>query len=207
MSTTVSSQESKPMRSYRGLFASMLVGAILSLISSFVLAIDAVELAKNPGATFACDINSVISCGKVGASPQAAVLGFPNAFLGIMFEPMVITMAVGALGGVRFPRWFTLTAQTIYTIALGFAYWLFLQSYFVIGALCPWCLLVTVSTTFVFFTMLSYNAQEGHLGLRGKLGEKMKGFASMGGFTLVGVALIAILVIMIIVKYGPWLLA
>jgi hypothetical protein len=34
---------------------------------------------------------------------QVSVLGFPNAFLGLIAEPVVVTLAVAALGGVRFP--------------------------------------------------------------------------------------------------------
>lgn len=43
------------------------------------------------------------------------------------------------------------TALGFYSISFVFAYWLFFQSYFVIGALCPWCLTITVTTTLVFF--------------------------------------------------------
>src|SRR5690606_26054377 len=100
------------------------------------------------------------SCGTVGASAQASLFGFPNAFLGLVAEPVVITIAVAGLGGVRFPRWFMCAAQVVYTLGLAFAYWLFYQSMFHIGALCPWCLLVTLSTTLVFATLLHYNLRE-----------------------------------------------
>ena len=145
------------------IFGTMLVSACLSLAASLVLAADAVTLAADPAATLSCNINSVISCGTVGSSWQARLLGFPNAFLGLMAEPVVITIAVASLGGVRFPRWFMFSAQIVYTIGVGFAYWLFYQSMFSIGALCPWCLLVTVSTTLVFATLTHVNIRDGNL--------------------------------------------
>ncbi len=77
---------------------------------------------------------------------------------------MVITIAVAALGGVRFPRWFMLSAQVVYSIGLVFAYWLFYQAYFVIGAMCPWCMLITITTTLVFASMTRVNILEGNLG-------------------------------------------
>ena len=40
----------KKLRDNRWIFASMLVGSILSLIASFVLSVEALELAKNPDA-------------------------------------------------------------------------------------------------------------------------------------------------------------
>ena len=122
----------------------MLVSSVLSLVASFVLSVDALRLAEDPNAALGCNINSVISCGTVAAAWQSQVLGFPNAFLGLITEPVVITIAVAGLAGVRFPRWFMLTAQVFYTIGLLFAYWLFHQAMFEIGALCPWCMLVTL---------------------------------------------------------------
>jgi uncharacterized membrane protein len=68
-------------------------------------------LAKDPHANLSCNINSRISCGTVGISWQAHLLGFPNAFLGLLAEPVVITIAVASLAKVRFPRGFMLAAQ------------------------------------------------------------------------------------------------
>jgi uncharacterized membrane protein len=147
------------------IYGTMLVSAALSLIASFVLSIDAVRLAADPQTALSCNINAVISCGTVAASWQASLFGFPNAFLGLIAEPVVITIAVASLGGVRFPRWFMFTAQIVYTLGVIFAYWLFYQSMFHIGALCPWCLLVTVSTTLVFTTLTHVNIRDGNLPL------------------------------------------
>ncbi len=150
---------------HRGTWLAMLLWSAASLVASFVLAVEAVTLAGDPDAVFNCDINAVISCGTVASSWQASVFGFPNAFLGLVTEPVVITVAVAGLAGIRFPRWFMLTAQTVYTVGLGLAYWLLYQAIFDIGAMCPWCMLITVATTFVFFEMTRINLLEGHLPL------------------------------------------
>ena len=99
---------------HRGTWLAMLLWSAASLVASFVLAVEAVTLAGDPDAVFNCDINAVISCGTVASSWQASVFGFPNAFLGLVTEPVVITVAVAGLAGIRFPRWFMLTAQTVY---------------------------------------------------------------------------------------------
>ncbi len=104
----------------------MLISSALGLWASFVLSTEAVTLAADPNASFSCDVSAKISCSTVGLSWQAHLLGFPNAFLGLIAEPIVITLALAALGGVRFPRWFMLTAQACYAIGFVFAYWLFL---------------------------------------------------------------------------------
>lgn len=152
-----------PVRRHIGSYVEMLISSLLSLFASLVLSVDAIILAKNPDAIFSCDINAKISCGTVGQSWQANLFGWPNAFLGLIAEPVVITLAVAALGGVRFPRWFMLLAQAVYTIGFAFALWLFYEAYFHIGALCPWCLLVTATTTLVWMSLTRVNILDGNL--------------------------------------------
>ncbi|MAT60449.1 MAG: vitamin K epoxide reductase [Micrococcales bacterium] len=145
----------------------MLVFGAIGLIAALVLSIDAVVLAANPDAVLSCNINSKISCGAVGTSWQAEVFGFPNSFLGLLAEPVVITLAVSILawrGRVLFPRWFMVTAQAVYSIGLVLAFWLFHQSYFEIGALCPWCLTVTATTLLVWMSLTRINVLQGNLG-------------------------------------------
>ena len=187
------------------IFSTMLISSCLSLIASFVLSVDAVALAANPNADLSCDINTVISCGTVGSSWQSHVFGFPNAFLGLAAEPVVITLAVASLGGVRFPRWFMFAAQVVYTLGLIFAYWLFYQSMFHIGALCPWCLLVTVSTTLVFSTLTHVNIRDANLFLPRRI-QSALATAVRANLDLMVVAIwMLTLILAILVKYGDLL--
>ena len=157
------SNASTPVR-YKWTWVEMLVSSLLSLVASFVLSVDAWRLAKNPNTDLSCNVSATLNCGKVAEAWQSSVLGFPNAFLGLIAEPVVITVAIAALSGVVFRRWFLLTAQGFYAIGFVFAYWLFYQSYTDIGALCPWCLLVTFTTTTVFMTMTRINILENNFG-------------------------------------------
>lgn len=184
---------------YRGAFIEMLISSFLGLVASFVLSVDALVIAANPDADLACNINAKISCGAVGASWQASLLGFPNAFIGLMAEPVVITIAVAALGGVRFPRWFMLSAQAVYSIGFVFALWLFYEAYFDIQRLCPWCLLITVTTTLVFFSMTRVNILEGNFGERVRAAAERP--LRMGVDVAISILLIAILAAMVIVRY------
>lgn len=179
----------------------MLAGSVLGLIASFVLSVDALELARNPAATFSCDISAKVSCSTVGLSWQASVLGFPNAFLGLMTEPVVITLAVAALGGVRFPRWFMLAAQAVYFIGFVFAYWLFYQAYFDIGALCPWCLLITATTTLVFVSMTRINLLDNNFGLPAHVHERISTWLRLGADVWITIVLLAAIAGMIIYRY------
>ena len=190
-----------PKARHRGAYLEMLVSSTLGLIASLVLSIDAVVLAADPNAGLSCNISETISCAKVGVTWQANLLGFPNAFLGLIAEPVVITIAVAGLGGVRFPRWFMNSAMAVYAIGLGFAYWLFFQAYFVIGAMCPWCLLVTATTTTVFASLLRVNLADNTFGLSPRAHERALYLLRIGADIWGTVLIIAILAAMVIARY------
>lgn len=188
------------------IFSTMLISSCLSLIASFVLSVEAITLAANPDADLSCDISAVISCGTVGTSWQSHLFGFPNAFLGLVAEPVVITVAVASLGGVRFPRGFMFAAQIVYTLGLIFAYWLFYESMFHIGALCPWCLLVTVSTTLVFATLTHINIRDANLFLPARTQTALATAVRINLDLMAVVIWMLALTLMILVKYGEPLL-
>lgn len=165
-SATDPDNDARPRRPHSWSYAEMLTSALLGLVAAVVLSIEAYQVARNPHLVASCDLSARISCTAVANAPQAKLFGFPNSYLGLIAEPVVITLAVAALGGVRFPRWFMLAAQMLATAGLVFALWLFTQAYFVIHALCPWCLLVTVTTTLVWSSMLRVNILDGALGAR-----------------------------------------
>ena len=188
-------------RRHTGAFLEMLISSVLGLTASLVLSVDAIVLAGDPNAALSCNISETISCAKVGITWQANLLGFPNAFLGLIAEPVVITIAVAGLGGVRFPRWFMNTAMAVYAIGLAFAYWLFFQAYFVIGALCPWCLLVTVTTTTVFMSMLRVNLSDNTFGLPPRAQAKVAYLLRIGVDIWATVLIVAVLSAMVIFRY------
>jgi uncharacterized membrane protein len=183
------------------IFSTMLVSACLSLIASFVLSVDSLEIAKNPDAALSCSINTIINCASVMKHPSADLFGFPNSFLGMIAEPVVITVAVAGLAGVRFPRAFMAAAQVGYTLGFIFAYYLFFVSFLVIGALCPWCLLVTLSTTLVFMSLLHYNIREDNLYLTEKHAKVLKKWMKQGYDRLFTAIILVSLVFLILFKY------
>lgn len=199
--------EERRRRADRALFITMLVSALLSLTASFVLSVDAVRLAADPNTALSCNINATISCGTVGTSWQASVFGFPNAFLGLIAEPVVITLAVASLAGVRFPRGFLFAAQVVYLLGFLFAYWLFFEAVFRIGALCPWCLLVTLSTTGVFASLTRFNIQENNLYLPAQVHERLLTGLCWGLDRLVVGLWLLGLAVFIVVRYGAALVA
>jgi uncharacterized membrane protein len=192
------------LRVYRKTYIAMLVSSTLSLIASLVLSYDAVKLAGNPASKLACDINAIVSCGKVAKSWQSNLFGFPNAFLGLMLEPVIISIAVAGIGLVAFPRRFLKVAHVGYGLGLLFALWLLSQSFFVIKAFCPWCLLVTASTITVFSTMTRINLLENTWGLSPERHAKVVEFLDRGWGRVIYTVVYAVLILAIYFKYGKY---
>ena len=190
------------LRAYRKTYIAMLVSSFLSLVASLVLSIDAVKLAAQPTGQLSCDINRVLSCGTVAKAWQSQLLGFPNSFIGLMTEPVVITVAVAGLGLVTFPRWFMRAAHVVYGAGLIFALWLLSQSLFVIGSLCPWCLLVTFSTITVFSTISRIVFLENSWNFSPQRQEKIVAFLEKGWGRVIYTGSYAAIAIVIFVKYG-----
>ena len=197
----------KTLRDNRWIFASMLVGSVLSLIASFVLSVEAVELAKNPAAQLSCSVNLVLNCATVGLHESAYMFGFPNSFLGLIAEPIVITVAIAGLSGIRFPRRFMFAAQIGYTVGFIFAFALFYISFFIIQALCPWCLLVTLTTTLVWFAITRYNLRENNLYLPATLQKKLNSWVERDYDKVLMWSVIVFITAAILIKYGDGIFA
>ena len=144
----------------RWIFGTMLAFGIVGLLASFVLSVEKIHLLQNPNAVLSCSFNLVLDCSTVMKTWQATLFGFPNSFIGLMGYAVVITVAVLGLTGAKMPRWFWRMAVICYTLGAIFAYWLFFSSVYVIQVLCPWCLLVTLSTTMVFATLKHFVLRE-----------------------------------------------
>lgn len=180
----------------------LLAGSIIGLLASFVLSIEAIELAKNSAATLSCDLNAVISCGTVGRHASAHLLGFPNSFIGMMTVPVMVTVAVAGLAGVTFPRWFMRAAYLGSVAGLLFAAWMLYMSYVVIGALCPWCLTMDVGMILMFFALFRYNARERNVCVIPKVNDWAHRLVSRDYDKVIMVGLMFIIAAAIIVKYG-----
>lgn len=189
------------------IFGTILVAGILSLLASFVLSIESINLAKNPEANLSCSISAVINCASVMKHPSAELLGFPNSFIGIATSAIVMTVGAAGLLGVRFTRPFMALAQIGFGFGLLFAFYLTYTSVFIIQILCPWCLLVVLSTTIMFSALLRYNIREDNLYLSEKVSTRLKGWIGKDYDKLVTAALIFGLILLVLLKYRDGLFA
>lgn len=146
----------------------LIVGGIVGIFASLMITIEKFDLLQNPHASFICDLNPVISCGSVMESKQAAAFGFMNTYIGLIGFPVLVTVGFAMLAGARFRRWFWLAMVGGLGLGLLFAYWLIFESIYSVNALCPYCLSVDVALTTIFWYVLLYAIDEGHLRLKGR---------------------------------------
>lgn len=135
----------------------LLVGGLVGFAAAFVLTVEKFLLLTNPFYVPSCTVNDVVSCGPVISSPQAELFGFPNPLLGIAGFAVVAASGAALLGGARLAGWYWAGLQAGATLAAVFVSWLVVQSLFVMGALCPYCMAVWAVTYTLFWYLTLRN--------------------------------------------------
>jgi len=130
----------------------LVVGGVIGFLAAFTLTVERITLAGNPDAALSCDINPFISCGSVMTTWQARLFGFPNPLLGIAAFTVATTLGVLLLSRTPLPRWVRLGWQVGITLGFVFVCWLISQSLYVIGALCPYCMVAWAVVIPMFWT-------------------------------------------------------
>ncbi|MBA4021373.1 MAG: Vitamin K epoxide reductase [Gordonia sp.] len=130
----------------------------IGLIASFTLTVEKFELATDPDYVPSCSINPVVNCGSIMDTSQAAVFGFPNSLLGI--AGFAALLAVAVMMGRTPQRFVLIGLQVGLTAALVFVHWLIFQSFYRIGALCPYCMAVWVAVVLAFWYVSLRTADE-----------------------------------------------
>ena len=129
----------------------MVVAGAAGLVAALILSVEKYRLAVDPGYVPSCDLNPVVSCGSVMDTEQASAFGIPNSLIGIAAFAVVVTIGVAMLAGFAPPGWVWAGLQVGVTAGMVFVLWLITQSLYVIGALCPYCMLVWLVTATVFW--------------------------------------------------------
>lgn len=112
---------------------------IIGLLASSILVIEKITLLKEPATDLSCNLNPVYSCSNVISSKQAEIFGFPNELMGIAMFAALITLGVIAATKVELPKWLWKLFILGMLGGMGFVFWFFYQSVYVIGSLCIFC--------------------------------------------------------------------
>ncbi|HEX5741340.1 MAG TPA: vitamin K epoxide reductase family protein [Pilimelia sp.] len=139
------------------------VGGMLGALAAFALTVEKIALLENPAHVPSCSVNPILSCGSVMTTGQAEVFGFANPLIGLAAFPVVAASGAAVLAGARLPRWWWLAVQAGTACGVVFVHWLFFQSLYRIGALCPYCMVVWVVVIVLFVYTTLYNLRRRHL--------------------------------------------
>lgn len=131
----------------------MVIAGLIGWIAAFALTIEKFDKLVHPTDAASCDFSVIVQCSANLDSPQGSVFGFPNPILGLTGWVAPIVVGVAILAGARFARWFWWAFAAGITFAFGFVLWLIGQSIFVLGTLCPWCMVTWVVTIPTFYAV------------------------------------------------------
>ena len=131
----------------------LIVTGAIGWYASFALTVDKILVLENPQADLDCNFTLLVQCGANLQSWQGSVFGFPNPLIGLGGFVAPIAVGVAILAGAAFARWFWIAFTVGVAGAYAFAIWLQVQSFFFLGTLCPWCMLVWAVTIPLFWTL------------------------------------------------------
>jgi len=152
-------------RSYRQTAWILIVCGLIGIFASIELIIQKISVLSNPDFVPNCDINPVLSCGSVINTEQASLFGFPNPVLGVIGFTIVIMFGALLFTGVELPKSMWLGLNLGALAGMVFVVWLVIQSLYVIGALCPWCMVVWAVTIPIFWQVTTDNLANKRLNL------------------------------------------
>ena len=173
---------------------------VVGIIAAFIITQDKVKLIEDPSYVPSCSINPIISCGSIMKSEQSHAFGFPNTYLGLIGFPIVLTSGVVMLAGARLKRWYWLGLNAGFLFGVGFVHWLFFQSVWSIGALCPYCMGVWTVTIAGFWYVTLYNLQTGVI----KLPAKLKSVGRFMGQHHLDLLVLWYLIIIVLILHHFW---
>ncbi len=194
--------DQKKEASRRGLLWTGVVFSLFGTAAALTLAIEKVHLLENPDAQLSCSINIVLNCASVINTWQASLFGFSNTYIGLMAYPIVFMFAVGGLLGMKFPRKILLIGSVGHLLGAIFAYWLFFQSVYVIQVLCPWCLVVTFSTTILLGAITRFSLRENAFNFSKKTHDTINKWLDKDYDKLLEASWLLLMFVLVYIKFG-----
>jgi uncharacterized membrane protein len=153
--------DAQPANRPVALAISLIVAGVIGWYAAFVLTLEKLHALANPGAAAGCDFSVLVQCSRNLESWQGSLFGFPNPILGLTgwMAPVVVGAAI--LAGARFARWFWIVFNLGVAFAMALVIFLIYTSIFVLGTLCPWCMLTWTVTIPTFLLVTVHNLRSG----------------------------------------------
>lgn len=142
----------------------LLTASVVGLFAALMLTLEKLsslqQLAANGSSapTLACDLNAVVSCGRVINEAQAALFGpIPNPVVGLVAWAVVLTLSVILLSGGELRKWHWLGLQAGVLGGVAIVTYLQYTSIYVLYALCPYCVVTWAVMIPTFWVVTSRN--------------------------------------------------
>lgn len=119
-----------------------IIAGAIGLFASWELLTEYIKTLSQPGYVPNCAVSILVTCGPNMGSWQGSILGFSNTIIGVAAFMAPIFVGVALLAGARFAPWFWRVYQIGLLGGFVFVIWLFSQSVYDLGTLCPWCMVV-----------------------------------------------------------------
>ena len=144
------------------LFAvTLIVAGVIGWFAAFSLTVEKFALLADPDASLGCDLSVLVQCRANLESWQGSLFGFPNPILGITGWMAVVVVGAALLARARFDRWFWIVFNLGVAFAMALVLFLIYTSIFVLGTLCPWCMVTWVVTIPTFLIVTLHNLRNG----------------------------------------------
>lgn len=132
-----------------------IIAGAIGWFAAFELLTEYIKTLESPDYIPNCSVSLLVTCGPNMDSWQGSLFGFSNTIIGVSAFVAPIAVGVALLAGARFARWFWVVYQLGLLAGFVFVIWLFSQSVFSLGTLCPWCMVVWAVTIPLFWITLS----------------------------------------------------
>jgi len=143
----------------------LIIAGSIGWFAAFMLTVEKFQLLTNPAAELGCDFSLLVQCRANLESWQGSLFGFPNPIIGLAGWVAPVVVGAAMLAGARFNRWFWILFNIGVVGALALVIWLISQSVFVLGTLCPWCMVTWSVTIPVFWAVTLRNFSSGVFGV------------------------------------------
>lgn len=175
------------------------VGGAIGLVAMTWQAAERITMLKNPAVDLSCSLSPVVDCTGVLGNKLAAVLGFPNAFLGMIFFAILATSGLMLLSGGAFKSWFRHFVMAVSIVLILFSVWFFSVSLYILGTICIFCVFGWIVAVPMFWYGLLYYLQSASK----KTQKKLARFISFGRkhhFDVV-VVVYGIMILMFLIRF------
>lgn len=155
-----------------------IIAGVAGWIASFELLTEYIKTLRDPDYVPNCSVSILVTCGPNMESWQGSILGFSNTIIGVAAFAAPIAVGVALLAGARFRNWFWLLYQLGLFAGFVFVCWLQFQSIFVLGTLCPWCMVAWAAMIPLWWISLTWPYASGDIAISPSARRVARGLSS-----------------------------